>query len=95
MSINRADIEKLGELARIGITPENIASTVRSINEVLVLVGQLQAVDTTSVEPLANPLEATQRLRLDKLTESDRRSEFQPLAPAAEKGLYLVPRVID
>ena len=95
MSIDRADIEKLGELARIAITEENIEATTRSINEVLALVDQLQTADTEGVKPLANPLDATQRLRHDEISEIDRRDDFQPLAPATENGLYLVPKVID
>jgi len=95
MSIDRADIEKLGELARIAITEENIEATTRSINEVLALVDQLQTADTDGVEPLANPHDATQRLRHDEISEIDRRADFQPLAPAVENGLYLVPKVID
>ena len=51
--------------------------------------------DTGDVAPMANPHDATQRLREDQVTETDRRDEFQALAPAVEDGLYLVPRVID
>lgn len=95
MSVDREDIEKLGELARIHISDENIRSSVKSINDVLALVEQLQAADTTDIEPLANPLEARQRLRPDEVSETDRREEFQAIAPATEEGLYLVPKVIE
>jgi aspartyl-tRNA(Asn)/glutamyl-tRNA(Gln) amidotransferase subunit C len=44
---------------------------------------------------MANPLDATQRLRADEVTEYDRREAFQAIAPAVENGLYLVPKVID
>ncbi len=59
------------------------------------MVSQMQAVDTSAIEPMANPLDATQRLRADVVTETDRRAEFQAIAPAVEEGLYLVPKVID
>lgn len=95
MSIDRADIEKLGELARIRISDENIQATAQSINEVLALVDQLQAVDTTNIEPMANALDARQRLRLDQVSESNHREAFQAIAPATENGLYLVPKVIE
>lgn len=95
MTIERADIEKLAELAQIGITEENIVASTHSINSVLTLVDQLQAADTTSVEPMANPLDATQRLRADTVSEPDNRDSFQAIAPAVEDGLYLVPRVIE
>ena len=95
MSIDRADIEKLGELARIAVNEEAIDVTTRSINEVLALVDHLQSVNTLGIQPLANPLDATQRLRRDVISEINLRDDFQALAPAAENGLYLVPRVID
>ena len=47
------------------------------------------------MEPMANPLDATQRLRADEVTETNRRDAFQAIAPAVENGLYLVPKVID
>lgn len=94
MSIDRADIEKLGELARISVNEETIDATTRSINEVLALVDQLQSANTIGVQPLANPLDAKQRLRRDVVCETNRREDFQPLAPATENGLYLVPKVI-
>ena len=59
------------------------------------MVDQLQAVDTHNLEPMANPLDATQRLRPDKVTQSNRRDAFQAIAPAVENGLYLVPKVIE
>jgi len=94
MTIERADIEKLAELARIGITEDTIAETTRSLGEVLELVDQLQAADTSGVEPMAHPLDAVQRLRADKVTEPNCREAFQAIAPAVENGLFLVPKVI-
>jgi len=58
-------------------------------------VEQLNGVDTTGVEPLAHPLEATQRLRPDVVTEGNNREHFQQVAPETESGLYLVPQVIE
>lgn len=47
------------------------------------------------VKPLAHPLDMTQRLRPDAVTEADRREALQSSAPRAEDGYYLVPRVIE
>jgi len=55
----------------------------------------MQAVDTTGIEPLAHPLEASQRLRPDQVTESNQREAYQAIAPSTESGLYLVPKVIE
>ena len=55
----------------------------------------MQAVDTSGIEPLAHPLEATQRLRADTVTEQNQRDAYQAVAPAVENGLFLVPKVIE
>lgn len=95
MTIERTDIEKLAELARIGLSEATIVETTKSIATILALVDQLRAVDTQGVEPMAHPMDAIQRLRTDNVTEINRREEFQAIAPATEMGLYLVPKVID
>lgn len=95
MTIERADIEKLAELARIQITDDQVAATADRLANVLSLVDQLQDADTTGVSPMAHPMDAVQRLRPDAVTEPNRRDAFQAIAPATEDGLYLVPRVIE
>ena len=95
MAIEQNEIEKIAELARIRIAEDQILEVTGRIAEILDMVDQLQAVDTTNVEPMANPLDATQQLRADEVTEINRRDEFQAIAPAVENGLYLVPKVIE
>jgi aspartyl-tRNA(Asn)/glutamyl-tRNA(Gln) amidotransferase subunit C len=95
MAIEQDDIEKIAELARIRIDQGQIGQVTQRITEILRMVDQLQAVDTSEVQPMANPLDATQILRPDEVTESNRREAFQAIAPAVEDGLYLVPKVID
>lgn len=95
MAIEQDEIEKIAELARIRIAPDQIGQVTQRITEILHMVDQLQAVDTSNVEPMANPLDATQRLRPDAVTESNHRDAFQAIAPAVENGLYLVPKVIE
>jgi aspartyl-tRNA(Asn)/glutamyl-tRNA(Gln) amidotransferase subunit C len=95
MTIGQDDIQDIAELARIRIAPQQMETVTGRITEILGMVEQLQAVDTTDVEPLSNPLDATQRLRPDEVTEQDQRTAFQAIAPAVEEGLYLVPRVVE
>ncbi len=95
MAIEQDEIEKIAELARIRIAPEQIGEVTRRITAIREMVDRLQAADTGAVEPMANPLDAVQRLRQDQVTETDRRAAFQAIAPAVENGLYLVPKVIE
>lgn len=95
MALERSDVEKIAHLARLGLEEAEIQRTTETLNDILGLVDQMQAVDTDGVEPLAHPLEATQRLRADVVTEENHREAYQAIAPAVEAGLYLVPKVIE
>jgi aspartyl-tRNA(Asn)/glutamyl-tRNA(Gln) amidotransferase subunit C len=95
MSLEASDVEKIAYLARLGIDAVDIPEYARNLSAILAFVEQLNAADTAGVEPLAHPLEATQRLRPDTVTEADDRENFQRVAPQTEAGLYLVPKVIE
>lgn len=95
MSIDKQDVQKIAYLARLSLTEEDTIQYQHSLSSVLELVEQMQAVNTEGIEPLAHPLESTQRLREDIVTETNRREAFLANAPQAEAGLFLVPKVID
>ena len=95
MSIDKADIEKIATLSRLKVSDAEATELTSRLGDILTMVDKMQAVDTSGIEPMANPQDATQRLRADEVTESDSRDAFQAIAPAAENGLYLVPKVID
>ena len=80
---------------RVSADDADLPRTTEALNSILGLIDQMQAVDTTGIEPLAHPLEASQRLRADVVTESNHREAYQSIAPAVENGLYLVPKVIE
>ena len=95
MALERTEVEKIAHLARLGLNEAEIPQTTATLNNILGLIDAMQAVDTTGVEPLAHPLETTQRLRADEVTEHNQRDAYQAIAPAVESGLYLVPKVIE
>ena len=64
------------------------------LSTILAFVEQMNAVNTRGVVPMAHPLDMTQPLRADVVTEPDRRDEYQASAPAVRDGLYIVPKVI-
>ena len=95
MSVTKDDIAKVAQLARIKLSDEQTPKVTDSINEILSLVDKMQQVDTANVEPLANPHDATQRLRDDVVTATNQRDKLMQNAPEAEAGLFLVPKVIE
>ncbi|EGV34039.1 Aspartyl/glutamyl-tRNA(Asn/Gln) amidotransferase subunit C [Thiorhodococcus drewsii AZ1] len=95
MALDRSDIEKIAHLARLAIAPEQTERYASDLSNILDLVAQMDAIDTSHVEPMAHPLHMAQRLRPDQPTESNQREHFQSIAPLTEDGLYLVPKVIE
>lgn len=99
MSLNHNDIQRLANLARLELHPAQSDRLLGQMNAFFDIVEQMRAVDTTGVEPLAHPVAAIQeialRLRDDVVSESDQRDLNQKSAPAVERGLFLVPKVIE
>ena len=95
MTLQRSEVQQIAHLARLAIAEEDIPRQARELSSILEFVRQMEAVDTTGVAPMSHPLDAVQRLRLDQVSETDQRELFQSLAPQAEEGLYLVPKVLE
>jgi len=95
MSLSPDDVRKVARLSRLALDEAEIAPTLETLNRTLALIGQMQAADTSGVEPMAHAHDVSLRLRPDAVTEPDRRDALMANAPAAEKGLFLVPKVIE
>src|SRR3546814_1806862 len=86
MALERTEVEKIAHLARLGLSEADLHRTTETLNNILGLIDRMQAVDTTGIEPLAHPLETTQRLRADAVTASNQRDPYQAIAPPVEEG---------
>ena len=95
MSLSLDEVRHIAKLARLELTAGELEATQAKLNGIFSLIEEMQAVDTDGVEPMSHPQELAQRLRLDAVTETDRRAAFQAVAPQTEAGLYLVPKVIE
>ena len=95
MSIDVDEVKKIAKLAALNVKDEDLQSYADNLSNILGLVEQMSAVDTTGVTPMSHPFDVVQRLREDVVTEVDRREDFLAIAPKTEDGLYLVPKVLD
>lgn len=95
MSLSKQDIDHIARLARLEVAPQEKGDYVEKLSQIIELVEQLRAVDTTGVVPMAHPLDMVQRLRPDSVTETDQRDYLQQNARDTENGLYTVPKVIE
>ena len=95
MSLDTDDVKAIARLARLNIDEADVPLYATNLTSILDLVEQMNSVNTEGVVPMSHPLDVVQRLRDDRVTESDQRDEFQQVAPATQDGLYLVPKVIE
>ncbi|WP_332671633.1 Asp-tRNA(Asn)/Glu-tRNA(Gln) amidotransferase subunit GatC [Aromatoleum sp.] len=95
MSLSIEQVQRIAALARIELAAGDAEATRDKLNGIFGLIEQMQAVDTSGVEPMSHPQDVAQRLRTDVATEPDRRDEFQRIAPQTQAGLYLVPKVLE
>lgn len=95
MSLTPTEIQKIAHLARLNLSDTDIPAYIAQLTNILDFIAQMNQADTTQVEALAHPLDISQRLRPDIVTEPNLRDKFQLIAPQKEAGLYLVPKVIE
>ena len=99
MALTADDIRRIQQLARLDLKPPESERMLTQINGFFAIVEAMRAVDTTGIEPLAHPVAAVQdvqlRLRDDVASEPNQREANQQSAPAVERGLFLVPKVIE
>ncbi|MGH8442272.1 MAG: Asp-tRNA(Asn)/Glu-tRNA(Gln) amidotransferase subunit GatC [Nevskiaceae bacterium] len=95
MSLTADQIRQVAHLARLELKVDQEEKYARELSNILAMVDQLARADTSGIEPMAHPLDMSQRLRPDAVTEPDRREAFQANAPQVQHGLYIVPKVIE
>ena len=99
MSLTSNDIARIANLARLELQPYESERLLGQLNGFFGIVEAMQTVDTSGVEPLTHPvaaiLDVQLRLRADVASEPNQREANQQSAPAVERGLFLVPKVIE
>jgi aspartyl-tRNA(Asn)/glutamyl-tRNA(Gln) amidotransferase subunit C len=99
MAIDTLQIQRVAHLARLELRPDETARVLSQLNSFFTLVEQLEAVNTEEIEPLAHPAavlgEVALRLRDDVASEPNQRDASQRSSPMVERGLFLVPKVIE
>ena len=95
MSLTTQDVQKIARLARLSMNESEIEAARSQLSGIFELIAEMQAVDTSGIEPMSHAQELSQRLREDTVSEADQRAAFQAIAPQVEDGLYLVPQVIE
>lgn len=95
VSLSKEQVQHIATLARLQLEDAEFDDMIDKLSRIVDFVDQLQAASTEDVLPMAHPLNMSQRLRPDAVTESSERDFIQENAPSTEGGYYLVPKVIE
>lgn len=95
MKLTRQQVLEIAKLARLQVTDAEIEQYQKDLSAILEFVEDMSSADVSQTDEMAHPQEVAQRLREDRVTETNERDRFQALAPAVQDGLYLVPKVIE
>jgi aspartyl-tRNA(Asn)/glutamyl-tRNA(Gln) amidotransferase subunit C len=95
MALTREDVLRAAHLARIAIDDAEADAALEQLRRIFAMIEEMRAVDVSGVEPMAHAQDVILRLREDVVTENDQHELFQSIAPRVERGLYLVPKVIE
>lgn len=95
MKITEQDIKTVASLSRLRIRPEESADVTAQLDKFLTYVENLQAIDTTDIQPTTYALPMQNVFRADKVKPSLGRELALSNAPLAEDGYFKVPRVLE
>ena len=95
MALSREEIEYIARLAQLEVSEAEVPVYADKLGKIIEFIDELGQADTGALAPMAHPLDMSQRLRVDAVTESNEREHYQANAPETENGLYVVPRVVE
>jgi aspartyl-tRNA(Asn)/glutamyl-tRNA(Gln) amidotransferase subunit C len=94
MSLSRQDVAKVASLARLALSADELDRMTGELQKIVGLVSQLAEVDTTTVAPLAHPLDSENVFRADEPRPSLTTAEALQSAPRHDGECFLVPAVL-
>ena len=89
------EIDKIAELARLSLKPEEKGKLQKDLESILVYVEQLKKVSTDHVEPTSHVLNLENVFREDQAKPCDIREDVLKHAPHREGNFFKVPKVIE
>ena len=94
MAVTIKDVEHVAHLARLSFSDEEKARLTTQLNSILEYMDQLNALDTSNVEPLSHVIELQNVFRPDVQRTGVSRDDALQNAPARSDEFFKVPKVI-
>jgi len=95
MAAPNLNVEEVARLARLALTPDEIATFQSQLGRVLEHIDQLSKADIEGIEPTAHANPVFNVIREDFPVEGLKSEDFLVLAPRSANNLLIVPKVIE
>lgn len=95
MSLDKATVRHIANLARIEVRDEELDHLAGELSHILHFVEQLAEVNTDGVAPMTSVAAMTLPWRADAVTDGNRRDDILANAPESDEGFFLVPKVVE
>ena len=95
MALTRDEVLHIAQLARVGLSEEDVATFQEQLSEILDHFETLKALDTEGVEPTSHPLPLESVMRADEVRPSLPREEVLANAPLADEAAFRVRAVLE
>ena len=82
-------------LARLEIDQSKSEKVQKDLETIIDLIGSLQTIDTSDIEPLYSPLEMTAFMHDDIEKSDNKKEKFLKNAAVSNEDYFLVPRVVE
>jgi aspartyl-tRNA(Asn)/glutamyl-tRNA(Gln) amidotransferase subunit C len=95
-TLTRETVERVARLARLSLTGDELELFTRQLAGILEYAEEIQAVDTTGVEPMSHCIASDTMWREDVVLPALDRAEILSQAPDADRaaGVFRVPKVM-
>lgn len=95
MSVDADTVRRIGRLARIRVTEDEVAAYAGELSAILGFVEQLGEVDVEGVEPMTSVAPMQLRRREDAVTDGGYAEKIVANAPLSEDNFFMVPKVVE
>ncbi|WP_061247174.1 Asp-tRNA(Asn)/Glu-tRNA(Gln) amidotransferase subunit GatC [Leptospira noguchii] len=95
MNINEDSLQKIAELSRLKIRPEEKQAALQDFNKILEYVDQIKGLDVSSIKDEEIYLYHENAIRPDLAGKHLSREEIEAFAPSFQNGYFVVPKVIE
>lgn len=95
MKLTSDEVRHIARLARLGLSEEDISRDQEQLSNILDNFQVLQEVNTSDVQPTANPMSLSNVMRKDEILPSLSPSEVLANSPEKEEGYFRIKAVLE